>query len=300
MSELALKVRHYHFGFEEGQPWREENTHDLVTTRTIKPEETALVLVDCWDRHYLRSYLERTDQICTEKIVPVVAACHEAGITVVHAPSPAQAKRYPQWLQYAGDEELFSSPAASYQPEWPPQEFRYRSGDYQQFAKPPGAVVQAWRVVEADQRKIVHQLEPRENEFVVATGRQLHRLARHRKILHLIYVGFATNMCVVGRDYGMRAMQGRGYNVILLRDCTTGIEACDTVEDMGLTRAAILEVEMMLGFTSTSNDLIDSIRDYQTVQAPEQASASGGGSAASPPAPTHHAFERLASRLGAR
>jgi hypothetical protein len=143
MAELALKVRHYNFDFPQGQPWREENMHDLVTTRTFSPEEVALVLVDCWDRHYLRSYVERTSQIIREKIVPVVKSCHEIGITVVHAPSPAQAKRYPQWLQYAGDDDLFPHRAPAAHPDWPPQSFRCRSGDYQQFAKPPGAVVQA-------------------------------------------------------------------------------------------------------------------------------------------------------------
>ncbi|MEI6502150.1 MAG: isochorismatase family protein [Armatimonadota bacterium] len=302
MAELALKVRHYNFDFPEGQPWREENMHDLVATRTFNPEEMALVLVDCWDRHYLRSYLERTDQIIREKIVPVVEACHDLDMTVIHAPSPAQAKRYPQWLQYAGDEEL-NPPAAPTLPDWPPQNFRYRSGDYQQFAKPPGAVVQAWRIVEADQRKIVSELEPREDEFVVATGRQLHRLLRHRKILHLVYVGFATNMCVVGRDYGMRAMHGRGYNVMLLRDCTTGIEAYDTVGDMALTRAAILEVEMLMGFTSTSESLIEGARDYVKTKAAEtgQSVTSTAGRSQLAPAPAaQNSFDRFATRLGAK
>lgn len=303
MPQLALQLRHYHFDFEERAPWREESMHDLVATRTFDPAQVALVLVDCWDRHYLKSYLERTDQIIRERIVPVVDACHDAGITVVHAPSPAQAKRYPQWLQYASDEDLFTPPPPAHQPDWPPQEFRCRHGEYQQFAKPPGAVVQAWRVVEADQRKIVPELEPRDDEFVVASGRQLHRLCHHRKILHLIYVGFATNMCVVARDYGMRAMQQRGYNVILLRDCTTGIEAYDTLETMALTRAAILEVEMLLGFTSTSESLIAGASEYVRAQAAEAAargSAAAAGSHLAPAPAAHGVFDRVAQRLGAK
>lgn len=259
MAELPLELRHYHFDFQPGQPWREENMRDLVATRHFKPVEMALVLVDCWDRHYLKSYLERTDEITLQKLVPVVQACHEAGITVVHAPSPAQAKRYPQWLQYAADEELFTAPSTSQQPDWPPPAFRSRSAEYEQFAKPPGGVVQAWRIVEADQRKIVPELQPRPDEFVIATGRQLHRLLRHRKVLHLLYAGFAANMCVLARDYGMRVMQQRGYNVILLRDCTTGIEAYDTIQTMALTRAAVLEVEMLLGFTTTSASLLEGV-----------------------------------------
>ena len=45
-------------------------------------------------------------------------------------------------------------------------------------------------------------------------------------------------MCVPHRDYGMRAMSKRGYDVVLIEDCTTTIEVADTVEEMALTKAA--------------------------------------------------------------
>lgn len=275
MPELALKVRHYHFDFADGQAWHEANMRDMEITRRFRPEEMALVLVDCWDRHYLKSFLERTDVIIRERIVPLIRACHEAGIVVIHAPSPAQAKKYPQWLQFAGDDELFGLQNGQ-QPDWPPPAFRGRSGEYAQFAKQPGAVVQAWRVVEVDHRRIAPDVEPQEGEFVIATGRQLHRLLRHHKILHLLYAGFAANMCVMGRDYGMRAMHHRGYNTILLRDCTTGIEAHDTVAEEGLKRAAILEAEMLLDFSAHSHDVLAAIR--KMLSRDEETPRGGGGS----------------------
>ncbi|MEN6404465.1 MAG: hypothetical protein ABFD94_21155 [Armatimonadia bacterium] len=91
-------------------------------------------------------------------------------------------------------------------------------------------------------------------------------------------------------------MHQRGYNVVLLRDCTTGIEARDTVQSQALRQAAVLEVEMMLGFTTTSSDVIQAVREY--VQAPPAAAegGSGGGRGLTMPRP----LERLASRLGAR
>jgi hypothetical protein len=51
-------------------------------------------------------------------------------------------------------------------------------------------------------------------------------------------------------------MQQRGYNVILLRDCTTAIEAAHTLNGAGLTQWAILEIEMTVGVTTTSEELI--------------------------------------------
>jgi hypothetical protein len=49
---------------------------------------------------------------------------------------------------------------------------------------------------------------------------------------------------VPNRDYGLRAMRARGYYLVLLRDCTTGIETADTLPDMAVTKAAIHDYEL--------------------------------------------------------
>jgi hypothetical protein len=47
---------------------------------------------------------------------------------------------------------------------------------------------------------------------------------------------------------------------VLLRDCTSAIEAGSTYDAMALTEASVLEVEMLLGFTLTSQELIEACR----------------------------------------
>ena len=214
------------------------------------------MLVDCWDEHYIESHLERTNEIIIERLAPAAQACREAGVAVIHAPSPPQAKQYDVWTHYAGDRELGFTPAEP-APDWPPAEFRERSGPYEQFAKPPDPQLDEWRKTEGDARRIVEALGPEPGDFVIATGEKHHRLLRSREIVHLLYAGFAANMCVPGRDYGTRAMQKRGYNTILLRDGTTAIEAHDTVGELLLTTAAAYEVEMTLGSTTTTEALIE-------------------------------------------
>src|SRR5256885_16927364 len=78
-------------------------------------------------------------------------------------------------------------------------------------------------------------VKPLPGEPVIHTGAQMHTLLTERRILHLFYAGFATNWCVIGRDYGICAMNDRGYNSILVRDATTGIEFHDTVESLMAT-----------------------------------------------------------------
>lgn len=51
-------------------------------------------------------------------------------------------------------------------------------------------------------------------------------------------------------------MNGRGYNIILLRDATTGIEAHDTVDDLLMTRMTIREIETKWGWSATSGDFV--------------------------------------------
>ena len=93
------------------------------------------------------------------------------------------------------------------------------------------------------------RVPPREGDRVIANGEALHRLLQRRGVLFLFYVGFAANMCVPFRDYGMRAMKSRGYEIILVEDCTTAIEVEDTAGDLALSRACRIDA----AFTSSSS-----------------------------------------------
>ena len=96
----------------------------------------------------------------------------------------------------------------------------------------------------------------------MATGDQLHDLLRANGLLHLVYVGFATNWCILNRDYGMRAMAQRGYNMILLRDATMGVEFPDTLAAEMATEMAIREVEQQLGFSAAKDDFLAACAGY--------------------------------------
>lgn len=222
----------------------------------LAADQTALVMVDCWDTHPVLSHLENSGRISREVIRPLIDACHRLGITVVHAPSPPQAQQYPQWLRYAGDAELgyAGQPATTGGGDrWPPAEFVSRNGEWADLQRPTYL-----RPVDhyLHDRRILPELAPHDDEFVVASGEQLHRLCRHRKLLHLLFCGFATNMCVLHRDYGIIALSQRGYNCVLLRDATIGIEAAHTYANQLQTNAAIVQVELLWGVSSLASHVI--------------------------------------------
>lgn len=254
MGTLKLRPRYQRLAVDEGTEYAEGNFERAFVDWEMDRAQAGLVMVDCWDRHPIVTHQERAEVICRERIAPVAQACREAGVAVIHAPSPGQARKYEQWTKFADDTDIFGG--APETPEWPPEELRGTQDEYAQFAKPGEPLKDAWIEAELEHRDIIDCLKPQPDDFVIATGAQLHRLCRHEEIAHLFYCGFAANMCVPGRDYGMRAFSRRGYNLTLLRDCTSAIEAATTFEAMSLTEAAIMEVEMLWGFTLTSDELI--------------------------------------------
>ena len=97
---------------------------------------------------------------------------------------------------------------------------------------------------------------PLPGEPLVRSGQELHEILAERQILHLVYVGFATNWCILLRDYGVLEMSGRGYNVILVRDATVGIEFHDTVVNGTATEMAIREMETKHAWSTTTADFV--------------------------------------------
>jgi hypothetical protein len=256
---LEFRVRWCREAVDPGLPSTEANLKRGEAVWTVSANESALVMVDCWaDYDCLKSVWERCDRVSRERIAPVLVACREAGMTIAHCPSPEWARNYPQWKAYASDAELFGTTWTK--PAWPPEDFRARRGVYAAYCGPnlwAEPTYQDWlKRVPPDSRRITKCLEPVPGDLVVATAGQLHRLCHDRKILHLFYVGFATNICIRDRDYGMRDMHYRGYNTILLRDCTSGIEQPETIDRLGLTEASVLDIELKIGVSTTSDEIL--------------------------------------------
>ena len=251
MPKLDLRVRYFQDSTPPDMPCREENFVRRHIQMSHPLEQTALVLVDVWNVHFIESWIERARKITREVIFPILEGARQSHLAIIHAPSPPVAEKFDQLGA------CLSPPTAS-EPIWPPTEFRHRYGEYIVFrgprSQPPGIGVH-WNPI-ADQLSISPLIDVLQEEDVIATGPQLHDLLAQKGILHLVYVGFATNWCVLGRDYGIRAMSSRGYNIILLREATTGVEFPDTLDQLFTTEIAIREVEQQYGFTASKKDFL--------------------------------------------
>lgn len=248
---MHIKPRYYRWHVNIGVEWLETNTGYAYLDWEIPISQAALVLVDVWDRHYLKDTEARAEAIIQERIVPLLSVCRKVKLKLIHAPSPKLAKEHPAWVRLAEDDIV----TGDQQKEWPPLEFRNKSGIYGVYARPtePREDERAKHVTGL---KIHPLVQPEGDDVVISTGEDLHRYCKQKGILFLFYLGFNTNACILLRDYGTLRMHERGYEIIIIRDCGTGMESYETQDGLWQTRGAILFLEMFGKYSISFKELV--------------------------------------------
>ncbi|MBK8504065.1 MAG: isochorismatase family protein [Saprospiraceae bacterium] len=249
---LSIRPRYYRWHVDPGVQWLETNTDYATLDWDIPFSKTALVLVDVWQRHYLLDTEARGESIINKSLIPLMSACRKADLQIIHAPSPSVAMQHPNWVKLVDKAEMHTQHDS-----WPPPDFRSKSGNYVPYRRPV-------EPREAERQSLpplsFHpDAGPQGKEPVVATGEELHRYCKLNGILFLVYAGFNTNACILSRDYGTLQMSNRGYEVILVRDCTTGMESRNTQASLSQTTGAVLLLEMFGQYSITSDEVIDAI-----------------------------------------
>src|SRR5690554_6020526 len=120
---LHIEPRYHRWHVDPGVDWLETNTGYAHLEWSIPLPHTALVLVDVWQRHYLKDTEERGEAVIDNQLVPMLASCRQYGMNIIHAPSPGVAKQHPNWVKLIKKEELEIP-----KDDWPPEQFRNLSG----------------------------------------------------------------------------------------------------------------------------------------------------------------------------
>lgn len=229
------------------------------------PAQCALILLDVWNMNPLGQ--EGYDRVTREQIKPVLDACREAGILVVHAPAPDVADKYSthRFRPSRPDEWLFRRP--EFASDWPTPEMRTKTGPYEKYSLSSTPGVERKSGVETYRNFFIHPaVAPKGDDMVVGDRKELHLLMEDRKIFHLFYTGFATNGCMLERDYGAKwTGVYLGYDVTLLRDCTRATEMAHTLATMEQTRTSIENLEFWIS-TTTCNFFLEGLREARLIQ----------------------------------
>ncbi len=181
-----------------------------------KGPETAIVICDMWDKHWCGSATGRVAEMAP-LMNNVISRAREMGVQIVHAPSDCMdfyknhpARRLGKKYKFRsvekslGDGLLESETGA----EWP---FEISGGGCDD--KPQCEIGKAWT-------KQIGTIEIIEGDVITDSGVEAGSLFKKRGIKNVILVGVHTNMCVIGRSFGLRNMVRLGMNVVLMRDMT--------------------------------------------------------------------------------
>lgn len=224
-------------------------------------EKTALVSLHCWNVGFPENPLDvnywvgmgfpqtvkEAEYIMKEFIQPAINIARKVGILVCHVQTKSIAEKYPQHLEEDEGDEDFRS-MQTYTPAIPGYRerilFRFHGEDYS--TKSP--------LRNMDFPSIV---APMPGEPVIYKTKQFDRVLRKRGIVNLIYMGFATDMCILHAEGGMLAMFNLGYRVLLIREATLGVEMPDWFENRISTKWAMRFIETHIGDTISFSDFIE-------------------------------------------
>lgn len=248
-KKLKIKPRYHRWHVDPGVEWLETNTGYAHLDWEIPLSLCALVLVDVWQRHYIKEPEDRAEVIINNKYLPLMAKCRKEGLQVIHAPSYPVAIKSNNWIKLAPEPDRYYK-----QDSWPSLDFLEKKGRFKTYER-------TFELREKERLALppldFHpKILPIDKEPVVCSGEELHQYCKKNGILFLLYAGFNTNACILSRIYGAINMSHRGYETILLRDCTTGMETRETQPGLKQTNGAILLLEMFGQYSITSDEIL--------------------------------------------
>lgn len=190
--------------------------HTTIRPETWDPARTAIVVCDMWDQHWCRGASERVAQMAP-RMNAVLGAARHRGVLIIHCPSDTL-KFYAETPQrrlaqdappVAGHERLpgWCALAPEREPSLPIDDAD--GGCDCQPTCPQGS---PWR-------RQIATLEIAPADAITDSAEAFY-LMRARGIENVIVMGVHTNMCVLGRPFGIRQLVNLGQRVVLMRDLT--------------------------------------------------------------------------------
>ncbi len=191
--------------------------HTVVEEKTWDAHETAIIVCDMWQRHWCKGSTRRVEQMAP-RMNEVLESARKKGVLIVHAPSSGM-----KFYENTPSRKLAkAAPKAADLPKninkWCDRQDG-RDADYPIDQSDGGCDTNS----EGRTEMILSQVSTLEIEDVDAisdSGEEIWNLFASRDISNVILMGVHTNMCVLGRPFGIRNLVLNGKNVVLARDLT--------------------------------------------------------------------------------
>ena len=197
-----------------------------------KAKETAVIVCDMWDLHHCLNATLRGGEMAP-RMNRVLNEARLRGATIIHAPSSCMEP----YKNHPGRKRAQAAPAAKNLPKdiskWCYSIPSEEQGEYPIDQTDGGEDDEAeahrkWaeklkdmdRNPRAPWKSQTDLLDIHDEDIISDNGIEIWNLLEQRGIKNVILVGVHTNMCVLGRPFGLRQMAKNGKNVVLMRDMT--------------------------------------------------------------------------------
>ncbi len=215
-----------------------------VVERTVDWEvsQTAIIVIDMWDGHYCRSAAQRVG-VMVPRMNRVLTAARNHGVMIVHAPSGT----VNMYADTPYRKRMQQTPAAK-----PPEGWDFKKWRDLDPSREPALPVDTEEcacddpVVLTRVRQFSKQhpgLDVIGYDGISDSGQEIYNFCEAEGITNVIIMGVHTNMCVLGRPFGIRAMVGLGRNVVLVRDLTDAMYDPRQPPHVSHTRGTELVIE---------------------------------------------------------
>ena len=244
----------------------------LVREEDWETSETAVIVCDVWDLHHCLNAVRRLEEF-GPRLNHVLIEARRRGAVIVHSPSdcmdayhdhPARrraiaaprADKLPEdienWCSRIPAEEQANYPIDQSDggEDDDPQEHAAWAAKLKAMGRNPGM---PWKT----QSSMI--AIDAERDYVSDRGDEVWNILEHRGIRNVILTGVHTNMCVLGRPFGLRQMSRNGKNVVLMRDMTDTMynpKRWPYVDHFAANDLIVSHIERFVCPTITSDQLI--------------------------------------------
>ena len=232
---------------------------------------TAVIVCDMWDLHHCLNAVRRGAEMAPRMDRFLVEA-RNRGALIIHAPSECMAA----YKDHPARKRAQQIPRAKNLPKdigkWCNRIPAEEKGTYPIDQSDGGedddpAEHRAWadklkamgRNPRAPWKSQTDALTIRDTDLISDSGEEIWSALEQRGISNVILLGVHTNMCVLGRPFGLRQMAKNGKNVVLVRDLTDTMynpQRAPFVDHFTGTDLIVEHVEKWVCPTITSDQLL--------------------------------------------
>jgi nicotinamidase-related amidase len=187
------------------------------------PKETAIIICDMWNQHWCKGATARVAEMAPA-MNKVLKNARDRGVTIVHAPSGCMKFYEEGHPARKRAQEIVADPVVKEvlpDESWHkglttekdvPFAVDHKDGGCDCEPKCPGGGPWTRQIdlLEIDEEK----------DLITDSGVAIGSYFKQNGIKNVIVMGVHTNMCVIGRPFGLRQQFRLGNNVVLMRDLT--------------------------------------------------------------------------------